>query len=196
MMLKFLLAATLAALVGLSGGKAALAQEAQAGPAGARKILIAYFSWSGNTREIAGRIQGKVGGDLLEIKTVKPYPGDYDDCVKQAKQEQADNARPALATELKDLAAYDLIFIGFPDWWGTLPMPLFTFLEKYNLAGKTILSFCTHGGSGLGRSEKDLAKLCPEATLREGLAIRGESVKSAQASASVDAWLKKQGLIN
>lgn len=156
------------------------------------KILVAYFSHSGNTRVIANQIHEKVGGDIFEIVTVNPYPKDYDAVVDQAKQEQEDNYRPELATEVENMDSYDVVFIGYPNWWGTMPMPVFTFLEEYKFSGKTIIPFCTHEGSGLGRSVEDITELCPQSTILDGLAIRGSSVETAQDD--VSEWLREIGI--
>ncbi|MDR2449009.1 MAG: NAD(P)H-dependent oxidoreductase [Prevotellaceae bacterium] len=169
----------------------ALSGAAQAQSKG--KILVAYFSWGGNTREVAKQIQQQTGGDLFEITTVKPYPKDYNECVAEAKKEQQANARPALAAEVKDMAAYDTVFVGYPNWWGTMPQVLFTFLEKYDLSGKTVVPFCTHGGGRWGRSLNDLKKLCPDATVLEGLAISGGMVRRSKDD--VVKWLQKTGIV-
>ncbi len=155
-------------------------------------ILVVYFSHSGNTRVIANQIHEKVGGDIFEIVTVNPYPTDYDAVVDQAKQEQEDNYRPELATEVENMDSYDVVFIGYPNWWGTMPMPVFTFLEEYNFSGKTIIPFCTHEGSGLGRSVEDITTICPQSTIQKGLAIRGSSVETAQED--VSKWLHEIGM--
>ena len=157
-----------------------------------KKILVAYFSHSGNTREIATQIHKRVGGDIFEIVTVKPYPKVYRECTDLAKKELESNARPQLAKDIANMASYDLVFIGYPNWWGTIPMALFTFLEKYDFAGKTIIPFCTHEGSALGHSVQDITKLAPKAKLLEGLAVRGGSVKTAQNEVAV--WLAKIGM--
>lgn len=155
-------------------------------------ILVVYFSHSGNTRVIANQIHEKVGGDNFEIVTVNPYPTDYDAVVDQAKQEQEDNYRPELATEVKDIDSYDVVFVGYPNWWGTMPMPVFTFLEEYDFSGKTIIPFCTHEGSGLGRSVEDITTICPQSTIQKGLAIRGSSIETAQDD--VSKWLHEIGM--
>jgi len=157
-----------------------------------KKILVAYFSHTGNTRVIANQIHEKVGGDIFEIVTVNPYPTDHDAVVDQAKQEQEDNYRPELATKVENMDSYDVVFIGYPNWWGTMPMPVFTFLEEYDFSGKTIIPFCTHEGSGLGRSVEDITKLCPQSTILDGLAIRGSSVETAQDD--VSEWLREIGM--
>lgn len=157
-----------------------------------KKILVAYFSHSGNTREIANQIHENVGGDIFEIVTVDPYPTDYDAVVDQAKQEQEDDYRPKLATEVEAMDSYDVVFIGYPNWWGTMPMPVFSFLEEHDFSGKTIIPFCTHEGSGLGRSVEDITELCPQSTILDGLAIRGSSVETAQDD--VSEWLSEIGM--
>ncbi|MEN6410967.1 MAG: flavodoxin [Anaerolineaceae bacterium] len=156
------------------------------------KILIAYFSHSGNTRTIAEEIHKKVGGDLFEIATVKPYPKEYNTVVDIAKREQNANNRPELAGKVENMASYDMVFIGYPNWWGTMPMAVFHFLEQYDFSGKKILPFCTHEGSRLGYSEKDIVSLCPDASVMSGLAVRGSQVNSAQND--VVQWLRQTGL--
>lgn len=168
-------------------------EQKQAVPSGG-KTLILYFSHSGNTRHLAEQIHAKVGGDIAEIKTVKPYPQDYDTVVEQAKKEQKDNFRPQLATSRPDLKTYDVVFIGYPNWWGTLPMALFTFLEANSLAGKAVIPFSTHEGSHFGRSISDLKTLAPQATILEGLAVRGRSVKDASTEKELAAWLTRLNL--
>lgn len=165
--------------------------SAFAAKAGGNKVLILYFSHSGNTRQLAGQIHERVGGDMVELKTVTPYPQDYDAVVDVARKEQRSNARPQIATETPDLDAYHTVFIGFPNWWGTMPMPFFTFLEKHDLGNKKIIPFCTHEGSRLGRSESDLQKLCPQAQVLKGFEVRGSRVSGAQKD--VDAWLNGLG---
>ena len=151
--------------------------------------LIAYFSHSGNTREIADQIHKIAGGDIFEIQAVKTYPDDYNTCVERAKQELNTGYRPELKVKVKDIKQYDMVFIGYPDWWGTVPAPVRVFLTEYDLSGKTIVPFCTHEGSGLGRSVADISKLCPKSTLLEAVAIRGGNTKTAQNK--VSEWLRK-----
>ena len=165
------------------------------------KILIAYFSreWSnyvgeslknlkeGNTEVAAKMIQKLSGGELFRIATVSGYPPDYEETTRVAQKEQRQNARPGLAGRVAGMEAYDLVILGYPNWWGTMPMAVFTFLEAYDLSGKTILPFCTHEGSGMGHSEGDIKKLCPRSTLLKGLAIRGSGVHGAEKELA--AWL-------
>ena len=154
-----------------------------------KKILVAYFSYSGNTREIADQIHKSVGGDIFEIQSVKPYPDDYNAVVQQARQELKSGHKPALKTKMENIKSYDLVFIGYPNWCSTIPAPVMAFLSQYDFSGKTIAPFCTHDGSGLGRSAADILKLCPQSTLLDGVAIRGRDVKTAQNE--VSEWLQK-----
>ncbi len=156
---------------------------------GSRRILIAYFSWSGNTREIANQIHKIVGGDLFEILTVNKYPHDYDETVRQARRELDTNYRPQLASEVEDIESYGLVFIGYPNWCYTIPAPVASFLSKCDSAEKTIAPFCTHGGDQLGQSVEDIAKLCQHSLVLEGLAVRGSEVRNAQGK--VSEWLRK-----
>jgi flavodoxin len=154
-----------------------------------KKTLVAYFSYSGNTREIANQIHKNAGGDIFEIQSVKPYPDNYDAVVQQARQELKSGHKPALKTKVENIKPYDLVFIGYPNWCGTIPAPVRVFLSEYDFLGKTIIPFCTHEGSGLGRSTMDISKLCQKSALLEGVAIRGMDVKTAQNK--VSEWLRK-----
>jgi flavodoxin len=158
------------------------------GPHSGKKILIAYFSHSGNTREIANQIHKLAGGDIFEIKTVTPYPEDYDAVVAQARKEVASDYRPELKTKI-DVKPYDVVFIGYPNWCSTVPAPVKTFLAGHDFSGKTVAPFCTHGGGGLGNSVEDISKLCPKAAVTEALAVSGSTVRTAQGK--VSEWLKK-----
>lgn len=151
-------------------------------------ILIAYFSKTGNTETIANMIAEQTGGELFKVETVTPYPEDYDETVDIAREEQDNDARPELSTHVEDMSQYDVIYLGYPNWWGTMPQAMFTFLEEYDFSGKTIIPFCTHGGSALGRSEGDIARLVPDAELLEGLAVSGSRADSAEAD--VQTWIE------
>ncbi len=169
------------------------------------KILIAYYSRKGNNyvggseknlpvgnTEIAALvIQKLVGGDTFKIEPVKDYPEGYDDTTRVARQEQRQNARPRIVGRVDDMDEYDLVLLGYPNWWGTMPMPVFAFLEAYDFSGKTILPFCTHEGSGLGHSESDIKRLCPATTIGKGLAIQGGRVQKAESA--ISAWLQEAG---
>jgi len=156
-------------------------------------ILVAYFSHSGNTKEVANQIHKIVNSDIFEIQSVKSYPRDYDAVVKLARQELDSGYKPELKTKIKDIKSYDVAFIGYPNWWGTVPAPVKTFLSEYDLSSKTILPFCTHEGSGLGRSIADISKLYPKSNLLDGVAIRGSEVKTAQNK--ISAWLQKNKIL-
>jgi flavodoxin len=158
-----------------------------------QKILVVYFSKTGNTREIANQLHKIVGGDIFEIQAVKSYPDDYEELKTVAKEELASKFKPPLKTKIDNIGSYDLVFIGYPIWWGTFPAPVKTFLSEYDLSGKTIVPFCTHEGSGLGQSIADISELCPKSTLLEGAAIWGREVKNAQSN--VSEWLRKISII-
>jgi flavodoxin len=150
-------------------------------------ILVVYFSRSGNTRGLADQIHERVGGDVFEIVPVDPYPTDYDAVVAQAKRELNSGYKPPLKAKIENVGSYDVIFIGYPNWCGTVPRPIVAFLSDHNLSGITIVPFCTHEGGGVGRSAADISKLCPQSTVAEGLAVRGSDVKNAQNK--ISAWL-------
>ena len=169
-----------------------------------KKPLIAYYSRKGNnylngsivylevgnTEVVAKIIQEQTGGDLFEIDTIKTYPEDYTETTNVAMEEKRKNARPELIRVVDQMDLYDVIYLGYPNWWGTFPMAVFTFLESYDFSGKTIIPFCTHEGSGLGNSERDIRKLCPNANVLPGIAIRGGSAKNA--GNSVKSWLSRK----
>lgn len=134
-------------------------------------VLIAYFSWGGNTQGIAEEIQAQTGADLFEIQMVEPYSTDYNTVLEQAQQDQNAQARPELSTHVEDMEQYDTILLGYPNWWASIPMPVASFLEEYDFTGKTIVPFCSHGGGRFGQSLTAITKLVPEAVLDEGLAI-------------------------
>jgi flavodoxin len=147
----------------------------------------------GNTEVIARKIQGLTGSDLFQIQTVKPYQEDYTATTRAAQDELSGNARPELAEIVADMDLYEVMYLGYPNWWGTMPMAVCTFLDSYDFSGKTIVPYCTHEGSGLGNSERDIKKLCPTAKVMSGLAIKGSIV--GRADNDLANWLKKLGLI-
>ena len=165
--------------------------------------LIAYYSrkgenyWAGdiknlekgNTERVAEFVAEATGGDLFEIRTVKDYPASYMECIDEAKAELKADARPEVAEYPESLDGYDTIFLGYPNWWGTCPMCVFTFLEHFDLAGKLIVPFCTNEGSGMGGSEKHLKKICKGAAVENGLSIIGN--QAANSHDKVVAWAKK-----
>ena len=169
-----------------------------------KKTLVVFFSHTGenygvgnisegNTHIIAKMIAEATGGSLFEIIPEKEYPHDsYDEVVEIAKQEKAQKARPAIKGDVK-VEDYDVIFIGSPNWWGAMPMPVYTFLEKHDWTGKVVVPFCTHEGSGLSSTEEHVAETCNGATVAKGLAVRGETAQNnrEQARKSVNSWIEK-----
>lgn len=154
--------------------------------------LIAYFSWSGNTEQMAQAIQAETGGELFKIEPAVPYTEDYDTLLDIAQQEQAEDARPELAAQVENWDSYDVIFVGYPNWWSDAPMAVYAFLEAYDWTGKTLVPFCTSGGSGFGRSLDKLPGSAPGAAILEGLHIHGDSVGGA--AGDVAAWVDGLGL--
>ncbi|MBD5524321.1 MAG: flavodoxin [Lachnospiraceae bacterium] len=148
---------------------------------------------SGNAQLLAEMAQEVTGGDMLFIETVEKYPAEYRGTTDQAKTEQNNDARPELSSHVENMAAYNTVILIYPNWWGTLPQPVFTFLEEYDFSGKTIMPLCTHEGSRLGRSESDIASLCPGAQLLDGLSVRGSDAGSAQTE--VEEWINNSGIL-
>lgn len=162
--------------------------------AASEKSLVAFFSWSGNTRKAAEIIAKETGGTLLELKTVKPYPSGYSEVGAAAKKEWQENARPRLSTTVPpDFASYKVIFIGYPVWNHTMPMPVYTFLENHDFSGKIIVPFSTHMGDGLADGPEQIARLCPGAKVLPGLAIYGNDV--ANCKAEIRKWLQTNQLL-
>lgn len=142
----------------------------------------------GNTEIAAEFIHKTVGGDIFEIDTVKPYSKDYYICCDEAKAELKENARPEIKAFMEDISAYDTIFVCYPNWWGTVPMCILTFLDNYDLTDKKILPLCTNEGSNMGKSETDLVKSYRKAVVKPGLAVRGHKVKDSEAE--IARWAK------
>ena len=143
----------------------------------------------GNTEIAAKIIQQSTGADLFQIEPVKEYSKTYNDCIAEAQADQRQNARPELKDYPESIDEYDTIYLGYPNYWGTMPMAVFTFLEHFDFSGKTIKPFCTHESSGLGRSISDIKRLCPNATVKEGLAVHGGSVSRSENE--IINWTKK-----
>ena len=178
-----------------------------------RNILIAYFGRLGNTdfpedvdattsasivlgkdgdlqgttEYVASYIQENIGGDLHLIQTIEPYPADYDATVDRNHQEQDNNTLPELSSTVEDMAQYDVVFIGYPIWATTLPQPVVSFLNQYDLAGKTIVPFCTHGGYGSGNSYAEIQELCTDAEVLDGLALEAENINLS--AEEIQNWL-------
>ena len=182
------------------------------GETGNSNILIAYFTWAdntvvedpssvdvdattsasvlapGNAAKLASWIQQEVGGDLHSIVVEEPYSSDYDECLDRAADEKADNARPALASHVDNMEDYDIVFLGFPNWWYTLPMPVLTFVEEYDWSGKTVVPFVTHGTGGLSSTIRDLTAALPEdVTILEPIGVYRPEVDASQSA--VQEWI-------
>lgn len=151
--------------------------SAQAQPTGG-KALMAVFSWSGNTLQMAERIRDLTGGDLFRIEPANPYTNDYDVLIDVAQAEQSEDARPALAATVDNWDDYDTIFLGYPVWWYEAPQIIKTFAESYDFAGKTVVPFATSGGSSITGTITAIRELCPGAKFREGLTLDGDRVSS------------------
>lgn len=156
------------------------------------KAIVVYFSWGGNTEALAKEIQAQTGADVFRIETVEPYPQDYNATVDKGREEQRENARPALKqAKIERLADYGTVFIGAPNWWSSIPMPVATFLEANDFSGKTVAQFLTHGGGGVANCDRDLQALCPGAKFTEVLSVGGSSARGAKED--VAEWLAAIG---
>ena len=158
-----------------------------------QKVLVAYFSHSGNTRTVATEIATAVGADLFEIVPQKDYPTDYNSLLDVAKREINAGQHPALKNRVRDFDSYDVVFVGSPNWWSTVAPPVASFLTGYDFNGKTIIPFMTHGGGGFGHAIADLKKLCPGARFLDGLSVRDSSAGNCRTV--VDKWLQKLNLL-
>ena len=154
-------------------------------------ILILYFSISGNTEAVANFIHDEVGGDIVKLETKETYPDDYNDLLDVAQEEQSENARLELSTTIDNLDDYDTIFLGYPIWWGDMPMAIYSFLDNYDLSGKTIAPFVTSGGSGLSGTPSNIKNEEPNANVVEGLSIYDSDARSSR-NEVVD-WLNGLG---
>lgn len=167
-----------------------------------KNILIVYLSRTGNTKAVAEIIKKNVGGDLVALELKKPYPEDYKTIVAQVQSENESGFLPPLKTKIENIEKYDTIFIGFPTWGMQLPPPMKSFLNEYNLNGKTIIPFNTNAGYGIGNSFETVKKLCPKSKILEGFSIKGgierdgilfvmEGKKEKQAEIEIKKWLRK-----
>lgn len=162
-------------------------------PSGGRKVLVVYYSHTGNTRTIAGYIHDTVKSDLVEIKTVDTYTDDYDTLLAQIREEVATSYCPPITTKIEDIASYDVIFVGYPIWVETAAPPIRTFLTNHDFAGKTIVPFCTSGTSSAEASYQLVRNLCPKSTVLEGIQIRRGTYDTAYER--VAEWLQKIGIV-
>ena len=155
-------------------------------------VLVAYFSWSGNTEQVAKIIQQEIGGDLFEIAPATPYTDDYNELLDIAQQEQADNARPELADQVENWEQYDTVFVGYPNWWSDAPMAVYTFVESYEWSGKTLVPFNTSASGGFGSSLAGLEESASGASILDGISFTERTLGEAQDE--VTAWLDGLGL--
>lgn len=202
-----------------SSSAPATAESHDAGPMkrnGTNKSLVVYFSYPenteteqltdaatsasiqkqdgkvvGNTTIIAEAIAQNTGSDIFSIHTEKKYPPSYDETVAIGKEEEQNHARPALSSHISNLDEYDTIFLGYPNWWGTMPMAMYTFLDTYDLSGKTVIPFATSGGSGLFDTERTIREAEPQANVLQGLAISYSQFSNPDAA--IEPWLKHLG---
>lgn len=153
------------------------------------RSLIAYYSWSGNTDKIAKIIRELVGGDIVEIVPETPYPSSYNATLEQAKKEIQANYKPPLKTKIDNIEDYEIIFVGSPNWWGTMAPPVATFLSQYDLSGKKIAPFISHGGGGKQKIVENIRKLCHNSKILKELVIYGSGGKGIEDE--ISEWLKE-----
>ena len=149
-------------------------------------VLVVYFSHTGTTKAVSEYLHEIVGGDLIEIEPVNPYPEGYSDALDPAKQEQIDNARPAIANTIEHFESYEVIYLGYPIWWGTTPMIINTLLESYDFSGKTVIPFATSGGTGISQSIEDIRNEIPDADVKDGLLVKSND--------DIIPWLQELGM--
>lgn len=159
----------------------------------AGKTLIVYFSWGGNTRTVANHIHDLIGGDIVEVETVIPYPDSYEEVIQIAPGELESDYRPELKTKVENMYEYDTLIVGTPIWGGHLTPAMKSFLASYDLSGKAIAPFCTHGGSGTAQSVNDIRSVCPNSTILSSLAVYGSRAESSRAD--VERWLEQIRII-
>ena len=179
---------------------------------GGGNVLIAYFSWAdnavladdvdaiaspsvlvpGNVQQLAGWVQEKTGGDLFSIRVTDPYPSDWDDCLARANEERGDDARPELAEHVENMENYDVVFLGYPNWWYGVPMALLSFLEDHDLSGKQVYLFCSHGTGGLARSVDIITEALPGVEISDNIFDCYEEDAPASQEA-IESWLTELG---
>lgn len=151
------------------------------------KVLIVYYSWSGNTETVANFIHNEVGGDIVKLEPEEAYTDNINELSGIAQKEKRDNARPLLKTRIDNISEYDTIFLGYPNWWSDMPMLMYTFLDEYDLSGKTIAPFVTHGESGLSGTPSKIQKEEPNSKVTEGLAIQHDNIENSESA--VKEWI-------
>lgn len=190
----------------------------QTGEASHSSVLVAYFSRAeniggtpsvdavssasinirdgevvGNMRAMAEVIQDLTGGDIFSIQTERSYSQNYRESTNEARAELNSDARPALDAHVEDMSLYDVVYVGYPNWWGTTPMAVSSFLEEYDFSGKTVIPFCSHEGSGLGSGVSVIRELCPDATILDGYEVRGSRAADEDTAAGIKEWMQKIG---
>lgn len=153
-----------------------------------KKALVVYFSYGGQTAKVAKAVQDAAKADIFEVKTVTPYPQGYHDCVNYAKDEKARNFHPEIQGNVPNIKEYDVVYMGFPIWWYDAPMAMYTFIDKHDLSGKTVVSFCTSGGSPISESTSGLRKALPNSKFVEGLRFYPND------AAAVSKWVESLNL--
>lgn len=161
---------------------------------GTGKTLIVYFSWSGHTRTVANIIHDLIGCDIVEIEVEEPYSNVYNEVTARARQELDNDIRPALRTRVENMTEYDTLIVGTPIWSSRLSTPVKSFLAGYDLAGKKIAPFCTHGGSGTAQSVNNIREVCPDSEILQSLAVSGSGAENSRND--VERWLRTIGLID
>ena len=153
-------------------------------------VLVAYFSQTGNTEMMAEEIQSQIGGDLFKIETVEEYPSSYTELTQVAQTEIENGERPELKQAVENMEDYDIIFIGYPIWWHTTPAAVNSFLESYDLSGKTVVPFCTSGGSDIEETMEAVRNSCPNSNIAEGMTISGSSSSTDAGKEQIRTWLE------
>ena len=187
-------------------------ETAEGGSASNGDVLVAYFSWAdnavladdvdavsspsvippGNVQQLAGWVQEETGGDLFSIRVTDPYPSDWDECLDRANQERGENARPELEERVENLDDYDTVFLGYPNWWYGVPMPLLTFLEENDLSGKQVYLFCSHGTGGLANSVEIITEATPDAVISDNIFDCYEE-DAASSREDIQNWVAETG---
>jgi len=175
-----LLAMTACGTVGNTANRPAVNRE------DASHVLVVYFSHTGKTKAMAEYLHTVADGDIVELEPTKAYPVGYNDALNPAKQEQREKNRPQIKNHIDNFAKYKIVYLGYPIWWGTEPMLINTFLETYDFTGKTVIPFCTSGGSGITQSIADIKKEIPQAKVLNGLRISDKK--------DIIPWLKQIGM--
>lgn len=190
--MKKLIIPTLATIAMFMGTANAQSDDSKNIDTETKKVLVVYYSLTGNTKQIAEYIKEATNGDIFEIETIDTYPSEYKSTTEQAKKEIKEGYKPAIKSKVNNINDYEIVFIGSPCWWSTIAPAVSTFLTEHDLSNKTVIPFSTHGGSGLANNAKDTAKLTPNSNVLNGKAFRGGNVTSAKSE--VFSWIKDLNL--